>query len=74
MTEEYNRPQQEIEGEIYLQKNDIFGLFKELTESLVVNKPKDPIGHLIQKLTQDQSKKYCNKSSQTYFDDWYTRL
>lgn len=74
MTEDYNRSSQEKEGEIYLQKHDIFDLFKSLTESLAIEKPQDPIGFLMKKLTQNQSKKNFLTKSKAFSYDRHPRI
>jgi len=38
--------------EEYLEKHKIFNLFQELIEGLIVQKPKDPINHLMSRITE----------------------
>lgn len=47
----------EIQSEQYQENHNIYGMFQELIEGLVINKPKDPINYLINKLSQPEV--YC---------------
>lgn len=50
------RTELEIENERYLEKFNIFGLFQQLTEQLVINKPPDPLGLVISILEKPTSR------------------
>lgn len=42
-----SRAQFELESEDYLEKHNIFGIFQNLTEQLIVERPKDPLGFIL---------------------------
>lgn len=50
-----NRTEYEIESEKYLEKNNLFSLFQHLTEQLVVEKPIDPLGFILNLLEKPVS-------------------
>lgn len=53
------RTELEVENERYLEKFNIFGLFQQLTEQLVISKPPDPLGLVISILEKPSSKVEC---------------
>lgn len=50
------RTEFEMETEQYLEKYNIYGLFHRLTEQLVIEKPNDPLGFLLNLLERPNSK------------------
>lgn len=43
------------EAQVYLSKQDVYALFKEITANLILNKPNDPINSMITHLKTIQS-------------------
>lgn len=42
--------------EDYLEEQSVYDIFEDMMKSLIINRPKDPLGYLVKKLTTPESK------------------